>query len=82
MKAIYIVTLEGSEVFHNQSFEGCIESFRDLPIIRKRIKEEHNLEFENLSAKWIDGYYWKYDNITDNRDIKLIVYKTELIERD
>lgn len=51
MKAIYIVTLEGSEVFHNQSFEGCIESFRDLPIIRKRIKEEHNLEFENLSAK-------------------------------
>lgn len=34
MKAIYIVTLEGSEVFHNQSFEGCIESFRDLPIIR------------------------------------------------
>lgn len=49
MKAIYIVTLEGSEVFHNQSF---------------------------------DGYYWEYDNITDNRDIKLMVYKTELVERD
>lgn len=55
MKAIYIVTLEGSEVFHNQSFEGCIESFT---------------------------YNWEYDNITDNRDIKLMVYKTELVERD
>lgn len=43
---------------------------------------EGDIEFEKLSAKWIDGYYWRYDNITDERDIKLMVYRTELIERD
>lgn len=82
MKTIYIVTLEGNHVFHNQSFEGCINRFSDLPIIRDKIKEKYGIEFEKLSFKWIDGYYWQYDNITDDRDIKLMVYKSELIETE
>ena len=53
MKAIYIVTLEGSEVFHNQSFEGCITHISDLILIREEIKKKYNIEFEKLSAKWI-----------------------------
>jgi hypothetical protein len=82
MKIIYVCTLEGNNVFHNQSFEGCITHLSDLILIREEIKKKYNIEFEKLSAKWINGYYWQYDNITDDRDIKLIVYKTELIERD
>lgn len=67
-------------MFHNQTFEGCITHISDLSIVRKQIKEKYNIEFEELSAKWVNGYYWRYENITDDRDIALMVYKSELIE--
>lgn len=80
MKDIYICTLEGKHVFHDQTFTGCITHIVDLPKVRQQIKEQYKVEFEKLSSKWINGYYWRFDNITDDRDIALVVYKSELIE--
>jgi len=50
----------------------------DLDKVRAIIKEKHNVEFEKLSAHFT-SYYWKFDNITDNRDIYLIVERIDVL---
>ena len=41
MKIIYVCALEGNNVFHNQSFEGCITHLNDLILIREEIKKKY-----------------------------------------
>lgn len=77
--SIYICTIEGKDVFQGKSFEGCITHLNDLSKVRDLIKEAYNIEFEELSAKFT-SYYWEYENISDNRDVKLVVYKSYIIE--
>lgn len=74
---IYIVALEGQHVWKGQTFKCFIKSFREFDEVRKILKRDYKLEFEELAAKFINGFYWVFDNITDNRDIKCVVYAVE-----
>ena len=51
----------------------------DLDKVRDKIKERHNVEFEELSSQFTYGY-WKFDNISDNRDIYLVVERVDVIK--
>lgn len=76
---IYVVSLAGKHVFHDWSIQCVIKHIDDLDKIRAKIKEQHHVEFEELSSRFHDGY-WKFDNITDNRDIYLIVERVDVVE--
>lgn len=54
-----------------------MKSFQEFDEVRQILKRDYKLEFEELSTKFIDGYYWTFDNITDDRDIKCVVYSVE-----
>lgn len=75
---VYVVSLAGKHVFHEWSIQCVIKDIDDLDKVRAIIKEKHNVEFEKLSAHFT-SYYWKFDNITDNRDIYLIVERIDVL---
>lgn len=78
MKTIYICTLEGTKVHKGQSFQGCIDSLNKLLLIRALIKAEHRLEFEARSTTREWTGVQEFNNCTDDRDITLRVYKSEI----
>lgn len=75
----YVVSLAGKHVFHDWSIQCVITHIDDLDKVRVKIKERHHIEFEEKSAQFMSGY-WKFDNITDNRDIHLIVERVDVVE--
>ena len=50
----------------------------DLDKARDIIKEIHGVEFEELSSRFFNGY-WEFNNITDDRDITLVVERVDII---
>lgn len=74
---IYIVALEGQHVWHNQTFKCFMKSFREFDEVRQILKRDYKIEFEEQTSKFINGYYWSFNNITDDRDIKCVVYSVE-----
>ena len=74
---IYIVALEGKHVWKGQTFKCFIKSFREFDEVREILKRDYKIEFEELAAKFINGYYWVFENITDDRDIRCVVYSVE-----
>lgn len=76
---VYVVSLAGEYVHHGMSIQCVIKHIDDLDKVRTMIKERHSIEFEELSANFYNGY-WKFDNITDNRDIHLIVERVDIVE--
>lgn len=75
---VYVVSLTGKHVFNYWSTQYVITHLDDLDKVRAKIKEEHNVEFEKLSSHFTSNY-WKFDNITDNRDICLMVERIDVI---
>ena len=75
----YVVSLAGSNVFHDWSVKAIIKHIDDLDKIRAIIKDNHGIEFEDKSYRFYNGW-WCFDNITDNRDIKLIVERVNIVE--
>lgn len=76
---MYVVALAGNHVFHDYSVQCIIKSMDDLNKARDDIKKRHGVEFEELSSRFTGGL-WKFDNITDNRDISLIVERVNIVE--
>ena len=76
---VYVVSLAGKHVFHDWSIQCVITHMGNLDKVRAKIKEKYNVEFEEKSAQFMSGY-WKFDNITDNRDIHLIVERVDVVE--
>ena len=74
---IYLVALEGQHVWHNQTFKCFMKSFREFDEVRQILKRDYKIEFEEQTSKFINGYYWSFDNITDDRNIKCVVYAVE-----
>jgi hypothetical protein len=74
---IYIVALEGQHVWKGQTFKCFIKSFREFDEVREILKRDYKIEFEELANKFINGYYWMFENITDDRDIRCVVYSVE-----
>lgn len=75
----YVVSLAGKRVFHDWSIQCIIKHIDDLDKVRTIIKEKHNVEFEKLSTHFTSSNYWKFNNITDNRDIYLIVERVDVM---
>lgn len=51
----------------------------DLDKVRAKIKENHGIEFEELSSHFYNDW-WDFANITDDRDIHLIVERVGVID--
>lgn len=75
---VYVVSLAGKHVFHDWSVKCVIKHIDDLDKARALIKKNHGIEFEKLSSCSYNGW-WKFDNITDNRDIKLVVERVDVL---
>ena len=69
---MYVVSLVGKNVFQGNTIVCTITRMSNLDKIRIYIKQKHSIEFEKLSANFTSGW-WCFKNITDNRDISLIV---------
>ena len=82
--SIWVVTLAGEHVHHGHSVQGVIETIDDLHIIREKIKETYKIEFESENsardAFW--RFYQKYENITDDRNITLVLERAVLYQND
>ena len=69
---MYVVSLQGKDVFQGNDIVCTITRISNLDKVRVYIKQKHGIEFEELSALFTSNW-WCFDNITDNRDISLIV---------
>ena len=69
---MYVVSLQGKDVFQDNCIICTITRMSNLDKIRVYIKQKYGIEFEELSANFISGW-WCFDNITDDRDISLVV---------
>ena len=69
---MYVVSIKGKNVFQGNDIICTITRMSNLDKIRVYIKQKYNVEFETLSVNFTSNW-WKFDNITDDRDISLIV---------
>ena len=69
---MYVVSLIGKNVFHGNIIICTITRMSNLDKIRVYIKQKYNVEFETLSA-YCTSCWLCFDNITDDRDISLVV---------
>ena len=78
--SVWVVTLAGEHVHHGHSVQGVIETVDDLRIIREKIMETYKIEFESENSASDDfrSFYRKYMNITDNRDIMLVLERVSM----
>lgn len=78
-KVCYVVSLVGSNVFHDSSTMCVIESLRQLALVRHMLFQKYATCFtEKATSLESFSGYWKYDNITDDRDISLVVTRQDL----
>lgn len=77
---IYVASLQGKSVFHDFSIQCAMKDLSDLELLRARLKEEYNLTFdEHSSARCSSSSYLVFDNIGDNRHVKLVIEKTYFV---
>lgn len=56
-----------------------IKHIDNLDKVRTKIKENHGIEFEEVTSNYYHGW-WSFANITDDRDIHLIVERVDIID--
>ena len=78
MEFAYVCSIIGNDVYHNGVNIGIIKSVNDLDKIRQIIKDRHGIEFEELASCFRDGWL-KFSNITDNRDVALLVERVNCL---
>lgn len=78
MNFAYVCSIVGNNVFHNGVNIGIIESVNDLDKVRQIVKDRHGIEFEELASRFGDGWL-KFANITDNRDVALLVERVNYL---
>ena len=77
---IYVASLQGKSVFHDFSIQCAMKDLSDLKLLRARLKEKHNLTFdEHSSVRASSSSYLVFDNIGDDRNVKLVVEKTYFV---
>ena len=69
---MYVVSLQGKDVFQGNTIVCTITRMSNLDKVCVYIKQKHGIEFEELSCRFASSW-WCFNNITDNRDISLIV---------
>ena len=68
----------GKDVTNNSINLAIIKSVRYLDKVRQIAKDRYGIEFEEYATLFSDGWL-KYANITDNRDIALIVERVNYL---
>ena len=76
---VYVVSLVGKHVFNDWCIQYVITCMSDLDKVRDKIKERYNVEFEKLANQFAYGY-WQFDNISDYRDIYLVVERIAVLK--
>lgn len=79
MPFAYIVYLQGTKVQGGFSHQCLIESFSELEDARRLIKEKYSLEFTTHCTKFYGIDRQEFSNITDDRDITLVVERVEIL---
>lgn len=74
---VYVFYLIGKHVSNNWSIQGVIKHFNELDKVRTMIKERHGIEFAKRGI-YYDSYL-QFKNITDDRDIRLVLTTTNVI---
>lgn len=69
---MYVVSLTGKNVFHDNMIVCTITRMSNLSKVRNYIKQKYGIEFEELASYFTSGW-WRFDNVTDDRDISLVV---------
>ena len=69
---MYLISLQGKDVMSNRVNVCVITQMYYLDTIRVYIRQKYSVEFENLANRF-SSCFWGFDNITDNRDITLVV---------
>ena len=69
---MYVVSLTGKNVFHDNMIVCTITRMSNLSKVRNYIKQKYGIEFEDLAAYFTPNW-WRFDNVTDDRDISLVV---------
>lgn len=75
---VYVISLVGKHVFHENSTMYAINTIEDLYKVRAKLKEIYNLEFESYPFPRCTDCI-KFKNITDNRDITLVVELVDVL---
>lgn len=78
MDFAYVCSVIGNDIYHNGVNIGIINSVDDLDKVRRIAKDRYGLEFEELASCFKDGWL-KFSNVTDNRDIALIVERVNYL---
>lgn len=78
MNFAYVCSIVGKDVYNNSVNIGIINSTSDLDKVRQIIKDRHNIEFEGLASCFRDGWL-KFSNVTDNRDVALLVERVKYL---
>lgn len=76
---IYVASLQGKSVFHDFSIQCVMKDLSDLKLLRAKLKEKNLIFDEHSSARGGSSSYLVFDNIGDDRDIKLVVEKTYFV---
>lgn len=79
MEFTYVCSLIGNDVFHGHSIIGCISNISDIDKVREKIKTKYGIEFEQLASKFNNSGYLCFTNITDKKDVYLVVERTYFI---
>ena len=69
---MYVVSLQGKDVFQGNDIVCTITRMSNLDKVRVYIKQKYHVEFETLAADFTSDWLC-FDNITDDRDISLVV---------
>lgn len=79
MPFAYVAYLWGDNVFNGHSNVCLFENFSEFDDVRKLIKEKYNLEFTEFATSFCGSGYQVFNNITDDRDIKLVIDRVDII---
>ena len=78
MNFAYVCSIVVNDVYNNSVNIGIINSVNDLDKVRQIVKDRYGIEFEEFASRFRDGWL-KFSNITDNRDVALLVERVECL---
>lgn len=79
MPFAYVVSLQGKNVLSGHSNQCLIEGMDELKDVRNLMKDKYNLEFTEFCTSFIGTGYQEFGNISDDRDITLVVERVEIL---
>lgn len=79
MPFAYVVYLQGNNVAGGILHLCLMENFSELDDARKALKERYNLEFTKHCIRFFGTGHQEFNNITDDRDITLVVERVEIL---